>query len=44
MIWGELEKRDGFLQIKSVAFELLGIAQELNKTLNENKDLWAGRV
>lgn len=35
MIWGELEKRDGVLQIKSVVFELLGIAQELNKSLDE---------
>ena len=36
MIWGELE-RDGnnILQIKNVVFELLGKAQELNKTLNE---------
>ena len=36
MIWGELE-RDGYhnLQIKNVVFELLGMAQELNKTLNE---------
>ena len=36
MIWGELEK-DGNenLQIKNVVFELLGKAQELNKTLNE---------
>jgi len=35
MIWGELEEQNGTLQIKSVVFELLGIAQELNKTLNE---------
>ena len=36
MIWGELEN-DGNrnLQIKSVVFELLGKAQELNKTLKE---------
>jgi len=36
MIWGELE-RDGYhnLQIKNVVFELLGMAQELNKKLNE---------
>ncbi len=36
MIWGELEKDGGEnLQIKNVVFELLGKAQELNKTLNE---------
>ncbi|MHA1730203.1 MAG: FAD-binding protein [Promethearchaeota archaeon] len=37
MIWGELEKRDGNgnLQIKNVVFELLGKAQELNKTLKQ---------
>ncbi|MHA2289950.1 MAG: 4Fe-4S binding protein [Promethearchaeota archaeon] len=36
MIWGELEKDvNGNLQIKSVVFELLGKAQELNKTLKE---------
>ena len=36
MIWGELEKdKNENLQIKNVVFELLGKAQELNKTLKE---------
>ncbi|MHA1507900.1 MAG: FAD-binding protein [Promethearchaeota archaeon] len=36
MIWGELEKDESDnLQIKKVVFELLGKAQELNKTLSE---------